>query len=172
MYLCPRCNGSLITNSSEAVDFEVCGDCGGIWLDADELRVLAGKARSEAENCNDDNSNGLSDLPSDEAGNGDETPSGDVGAMKCPKCTDSSLKAFVYAMDSGIELDRCHKCSGLWLDKNELEQIAAYMIKSDNCPMAQAFMARKKEEGFLSRYSEFFSSLSKFFLQNAKRRYR
>jgi uncharacterized protein len=37
---CPRCDGSLKTNSFEGVDIDTCEKCGGVWLDSGELEQL------------------------------------------------------------------------------------------------------------------------------------
>ncbi|MBY0401473.1 zf-TFIIB domain-containing protein [Myxococcota bacterium] len=40
--------------------------------------------------------------------------------MKCPTCPDSVL---VMADRSGIEIDYCPACRGVWLDRGELDKI-------------------------------------------------
>lgn len=40
--------------------------------------------------------------------------------MKCPTCIDSSL---VMSERSGIEIDYCPTCRGVWLDRGELDKI-------------------------------------------------
>lgn len=40
--------------------------------------------------------------------------------MKCPTCPDSTL---VMADRSGIEIDYCPTCRGVWLDRGELDRI-------------------------------------------------
>lgn len=40
--------------------------------------------------------------------------------MKCPTCPDSVL---VMADRSGIEIDYCPTCRGVWLDRGELDKI-------------------------------------------------
>jgi Zn-finger nucleic acid-binding protein len=40
--------------------------------------------------------------------------------MKCPTCTDQIL---VMADRSGIEIDYCPACRGVWLDRGELDKI-------------------------------------------------
>ena len=37
---CPRCDGSLKTNTFEGVDIDTCEKCGGVWLDSGELEQL------------------------------------------------------------------------------------------------------------------------------------
>ncbi len=40
--------------------------------------------------------------------------------MRCPKCSDIEMLAFAF---QGIEIDRCTRCDGVWLDKDELDTI-------------------------------------------------
>ena len=40
--------------------------------------------------------------------------------MKCPTCADSPL---VMTERSGIEIDYCPTCRGVWLDRGELDKI-------------------------------------------------
>jgi Zn-finger nucleic acid-binding protein len=39
---------------------------------------------------------------------------------KCPLCGETDL---VRAERQGVEIDRCPKCRGVWLDRGELDQI-------------------------------------------------
>lgn len=41
--------------------------------------------------------------------------------MKCPKCG-ADLTHEEY---SGVEVDRCHACGGVWFDAGEVEQVLA-----------------------------------------------
>ncbi len=55
--------------------------------------------------------------------------------MKCPTCSDSTL---VMTERSGIEIDYCPTCRGVWLDRGELDKI----IERAAAPMsAQPFPA-------------------------------
>jgi Zn-finger nucleic acid-binding protein len=40
--------------------------------------------------------------------------------MNCPTCPDTML---VMADRSGVEIDYCPKCRGVWLDRGELDKI-------------------------------------------------
>ena len=46
--------------------------------------------------------------------------------MLCPDCR-KPLREFNYAYDSNIFLDRCDTCQGIWMDKNEIMQIAQHI---------------------------------------------
>ncbi len=45
-----------------------------------------------------------------------------AGERKCPKCR-IALRTLNYAYDSGVMVDRCPQCDGLWLDEGELESL-------------------------------------------------
>ncbi len=79
---------------------DLCGACGGVWLDADELRKL-GK---------------------DEAALLSGTPSQRVpepGFRACPRCP--GLTPLRPREEKGVLLDECGSCGGIWLDAGELE---------------------------------------------------
>ena len=42
--------------------------------------------------------------------------------MNCPLCTDSVLDV---TQQAGVEIDVCPRCRGVWLDRGELEKLAA-----------------------------------------------
>lgn len=48
--------------------------------------------------------------------------------MKCPTCDSSSL---VITERSGIEIDYCTQCRGVWLDRGELEKL---LKRADTMP--------------------------------------
>lgn len=41
--------------------------------------------------------------------------------MNCPLCIDQTLEITYH---SGIEIDVCPRCRGIWLDRGELEKLA------------------------------------------------
>lgn len=42
-------------------------------------------------------------------------------ATNCPKC-DGALLQFTH---EGVQIDRCNKCKGVWLDAGELQQLTS-----------------------------------------------
>ena len=44
----------------------------------------------------------------------------------CPTC-DFAMREFNYAYDSNVFLDRCEQCKGIWLDPNEIVDIAKHI---------------------------------------------
>ena len=151
MFECPRCVGKLRTQSAEGVEIEVCDNCGGIWLDANELKELSSKTEKtplSSENCAFE-------------------PTEGKGEMHCPKCSECPLDTFIYAFDSGIELDRCPQCQGIWLDKNELEQVSALMSKNETnvAKDIERFSGLESSSG-LARYSEFLTWLGRTLMRD------
>jgi membrane associated rhomboid family serine protease len=49
----------------------------------------------------------------------------------CPRCY-KKLSKFNYSYDSNVILDKCPDCGGIWADKGEVEQVAAYLKKDPN----------------------------------------
>jgi Zn-finger nucleic acid-binding protein len=48
------------------------------------------------------------------------TPPKGSTAMQCPNCPASSL---VISERSGVEIDYCPQCRGVWLDRGELDKL-------------------------------------------------
>lgn len=95
---CPRCLTTLTEQDGSDATRLLCGSCGGFWI-APEPLANALKKR------------GIT-LP--ESG-------GTAGDLRCPR-DGAWLATFKF---SGVELDRCTQCGGLWLDKGEWEKISA-----------------------------------------------
>lgn len=51
--------------------------------------------------------------------------------MNCPVCPSVSL---VMADRSGVEIDYCPKCRGVWLDRGELDKIIERASADDDAP--------------------------------------
>ncbi len=113
--ICPKCQNNLQTIRYEGLAIETCEMCHGEWLDHAELGKIVRirevkfdpeKRRAIAESI---------------------TITGVVLAtvdhdLKCPKC-DATTDAVNYGGDTGIMIDRCTSCRGIWLDESELEKI-------------------------------------------------
>jgi Zn-finger nucleic acid-binding protein len=112
---CPRCAQAFKEIRYEGVRVETCPGCRGEWLDAGELRVLIDSWETKF------SADELSALRSiDKA---DFTIDPDGHEPVCPKCPGARLERFNYASTSGVALDKCPSCSGLWFDDKELERV-------------------------------------------------
>ena len=99
---CPRDNAGLreivVDVPGRDVRVDVCPSCGGMWLDAGELRRLTCDRR-------------LSDYLTKDIGTRTSSP------VVCPAC--GHLMDVERAED--VEVDVCLECRGVWLDTGELD---------------------------------------------------
>lgn len=113
---CPRCGQTLESTRYEGVSIETCRGCGGEWLDKFELKAIV---QSWEKEFTPEEIQSLEAI--DEADFTLDPRSGDARA--CPRCPDTRLERFNYAATSGIALDKCPSCGGIWFDKDELEKV-------------------------------------------------
>lgn len=112
---CPQCKSGLEAISYEGIHIETCPACHGEWLDGGELGHInrAREARFDPEERRavaaavKIKGVKLSDVDRD---------------LACPKCG-GQTDAVNFGGNSGIIIDRCTKCGGIWLDAEELEKI-------------------------------------------------
>lgn len=82
--------------------------------------------------------------------------------MKCPNCN----VALVMADRSGIEIDYCPDCRGVWLDRGELDKIIERSVQQpsalhvNNYPDKERYYSDKgnyykKKKGFLGDLFDF-----------------
>ncbi len=100
----------------EGAKIETCTRCAGEWLDAGELKHLV---QTVEESFSKDIADSL-DAVNENIFSIDESVN---NLLSCPKCSNVELNRFNYASSSGIALDKCPECDGIWLDKDELENV-------------------------------------------------
>ena len=79
--------------------------------------------------------------------------------MKCPNCSE----VLVMSDRSGVEIDYCPKCRGVWLDRGELDKIierSAVESQKTYPPQAkypddQRYYQKKKKDSFLGDLFDF-----------------
>ncbi|RME37499.1 MAG: hypothetical protein D6788_09350 [Planctomycetota bacterium] len=112
---CPNCNATLEPITYEGITIETCPACGGEWLDAGELRHIV-KAREvrfdEAQRRALAQATKITPVDLARADRD----------LLCPKCG-GRTDALNYGGDSGLIIDRCPDCHGIWLDAGELEKV-------------------------------------------------
>ena len=62
--------------------------------------------------------------------------------MKCPSCNTVDL---VMSERSGIEIDYCPQCRGVWLDRGELDKIIERNAQSDFTSTPKSDFGRERE---------------------------
>jgi Zn-finger nucleic acid-binding protein len=94
----------------EGIELDHCPACGGSWLDAGEMETIAEQAGARP--------GALARLLA-------SAKAGDRGRRHCPRCRARLRLATVDAGTTGapIEIDRCPRGHGLWLDRGEAARL-------------------------------------------------
>ncbi len=116
---CPHCSAELRTLVYEGVEIQTCDGCGGEFVGGSELAhiVNAREARFDPE---------LVELLSAHEPVLGTQVEGEGHGLHCPACA-ASMTTFNYAVDTGVHVDRCRVCNGVWLDCEELERVQIIM---------------------------------------------
>lgn len=106
---CPKCEDELKASELLGVRIDICPSCRGSWFDRNELR----QARNQAD----------SDLAWMEINLWKEIDEFHVRreSVKCPSCREKM--ASVGYSDTGVQIDYCSECGGIWLDNGEFARI-------------------------------------------------
>lgn len=120
--ICPDCQSTLEQADLHGVRIDECPNCRGRWFDRDELR--------RAKDRTDDDLRWLDFDPF----------AADVGAAataKGPLCPRDSIKMGSIAYEeSGVRVDKCAKCHGVWLNHDEFEKIVRHLEAEVNSETA------------------------------------
>ncbi|MBN2407454.1 MAG: zf-TFIIB domain-containing protein [Elusimicrobia bacterium] len=103
---CPRCSAVLDDHILQGKIYHKCDGCGGLWFDRGELAQI-----KQEKNW----------FTIDSAAN----PSAariNEGDMKCPR-DGFNLRSIEYEHETGVKVDICPECEGLWLDAGEVKAI-------------------------------------------------
>jgi len=112
---CPRCKKSLSSSIIANVEINYCPDCLGFWFELEELKW--------AKDEKDESLNWLDiDLWKHK-----EKFKISYGKSFCPSCRLPLYE--VYYGDSGIIVDVCNVCHGIWLDRGEFRKIISWLRK-------------------------------------------
>lgn len=114
MSTCPRCQAPLPPGVYEGATVETCTRCGGQWLGREELKQIVDTRERTWEPGALEAMRGVSVRGLDLARVRED--------LACPDCA-AVMEPFQYGGDSGIILDRCLACGGIWLDGGELEKV-------------------------------------------------
>lgn len=111
---CPACDSELTQKKTAAVTVDVCtAACGGMWLDANELDQVD----EQSERVPFDMLRPVSNQ---------RVVIDQSKKRQCPKCPGQHLTRVMDAMSSGIDLDTCPRCQGVFLDLGELEKLREF----------------------------------------------
>lgn len=106
---CLNCQTEMVNNlvqtKKNRISYDICEDCGSLWLDAGELDKMAFQVEGNIEVCSTEK---VEDAQGPSRG--------------CPRCDDVTLDKVSF-LGSDLLLDRCANCEGFWLDGGELDLI-------------------------------------------------
>ncbi len=111
---CPDCQSSLRQTDYRGIAIEECPECRGRWFDRDELR--------KAKDRTDDDLRWLDFDPF-----GEEAAPFEVRSegRQCPRCV-MAMSSITYET-SGVVIDKCGNCHGIWLNHGEFEKIVEHL---------------------------------------------
>jgi Zn-finger nucleic acid-binding protein len=154
--ICPDCQTPLVQTDYHRINIDECPNCLGRWFDSDELRKA--KDRTDAY---------LRWLDFDPFAGGTGAPVSAASAHLCPRC---SVKMGVKAYEtSGVLIDKCSTCHGVWLNHGEFEKIIEHLKKETSSETAAEYrkdVLRQFEEVFtgtegpISELRDFFAVLN------------
>ena len=124
---CPKCEKALEFGEQDGLPSRDCASCGGRWIDVLQLESLPERVPIAAELLRVHAELSTQELE----------PAG----LSCPSCAEPLLRGH-YAR---IEIDACRNCTGLWLDRCEIEGVVD-PATTRPCPKCEAPM-RAEEIG-------------------------
>jgi len=106
---CPKCNIELKVKVIGDIDVDECESCKGIWFDRGELKEAEGLADSNL---------GWIDF---EIWKHPENFKAKDTELSCP--VDGTNMTSIEYGHTGVRVDNCGNCHGIWLDKGEFPKI-------------------------------------------------
>jgi uncharacterized protein len=126
---CPRCKNSSGMESMvvESIELDRCPKCLGMWFDGGEFKELKEKAgqgkAAEVSVIDAADIQGKKFAPTKES-------------ICCPRCN-QAMNEFNFMYSSGVFVDQCELCEGIWFDEGEFKKILDY-IREVSAPMTDA----------------------------------
>lgn len=159
---CPACTHTLRSCQYEGVQIDTCDGCGGEFLSSEgmgQIIRVRDQRFSEPERSQLAHRKPVFGIADADA----------TTRFCCPACR-VPMNPINYAGDSGVVVDRCPSCAGLWLDHSELEKVQILLERwQDESPgkiqAAAAELHRARDESARSASKAF--NASRFSFANA-----
>lgn len=124
---CADCGCLMPSRSVGDIPVNECPTCNGLWVTGDRFDQLVARAVDAVSKAD------ASDLPGRAPRRAGGNPAAQtVRYRKCPVC-EAFMHRTNYRKCSGVILDRCHD-HGTWLDADELESIAGFILEKGGVP--------------------------------------
>lgn len=114
---CPACNEPMKHEKYEGVEIDRCSICQGTWLDDGELDTIVARREQAIDSKLAVKMKVLKEW---------KVSAGEANSPRlCPRCG-SALRTVNYKQVPGLQIEKCARNCGLWLDHKELEKVQAY----------------------------------------------
>lgn len=120
-------------NPGQLIILDQCPKCGGIWCDKWELFPIQADEASRLERADDQRLR-------------EPQPIDDKKTLYCPRCTARLLAAKDPTLPPDLQLRRCLKCDGIWLNRGQFTRFKAEQQKVRAHKMAETKLAGKLTE--------------------------
>lgn len=131
---CPLGHGPMQERRIGPVRLDICPTCVGVWHDLNELRVLKDKEAGGDYRWID------VDLWRDP----EQFKTPEQRRLKCPR-DGETLVSMEYG-ETGVVVDACPLCRGIWLDRGEYEKIIQHLEKTVNTQSLREYLDDLREE--------------------------
>ena len=124
---CPDCGGLMPSRQVGDIPANECPNCNGLWVAGDRFEQLVARAVDAVRKAEE------GELPGRAPRRAGANPyRQSVRYRKCPVC-EAFMHRKNYRKCSGVILDHCHD-HGTWLDADELEAIAGFILEQGGVP--------------------------------------
>lgn len=118
---CPVCTVLMPARQVGGIGLNECRECNGLWIPDDSFDLLVSRAIDARRNADPAQLAALKPRVT-----GSNPAAQRVQYRKCPVC-DGFMQRRNFRRSSGVIIDRCSS-HGTWLDADELEQIAGFVL--------------------------------------------
>jgi len=118
---CPVCDALMPSQQVGGIHLNECGTCNGLWVPGEAFDALVKRAIESHRDATPQER-----FTRKPRARGANPAQQGVAYRKCPKCQ-AYMQRRNFQKSSGVIVDRCHE-HGTWLDADELEQIAGFIL--------------------------------------------
>jgi Zn-finger nucleic acid-binding protein len=156
---CPVCSVLMPPRQIRGVALNECLTCHGLWAPGDSFDMLVSRAIRARQNAEPAELHVLKPRVT-----GSNPAGQSVQYRKCPEC-DGYMQRRNYRKKSGVIIDSCPS-HGIWLDADELEQIAGFILRGSAGSDTQPETAEERRQKAAAA-----AAIARIQLQHGERRF-
>ena len=116
---CPQCGDQMQSVQYEGADIETCESCGGEFVGPEALTHIVRTREMRFDEA-------VKEITSNQIPQFGVPVQESERHLTCPQC-EGSMTVNNYCGDSGVFVDRCDTCGGVWLDHEELQHVQSLL---------------------------------------------